>query len=843
MKKRMGMLVFVLIVCAALGLTLLACDSSEQSGYSVAFEANGGSAVEGLSGVTEVAEAPSSVRTGYTLEGWYLAPDLSGEAVTFPLTVTADTTLYAKWSANTYTVSFDYTTADGGIGESSIEGTYGSALGALPAPTMTGYTFAGWYDGDTLYTADSLMPAGDLELSAVFAANTYTLTFDTTVEGLTVEDVSVTFAAAVPALPVPEREGYTFLGWWDADGDKFEAGAPYNTVGDTALTARWEQITFTVTAVVGYDGGEDKIVPDVAYGTTIGEVLETIGYVSRPGYKQPDWYLDAEFANEVDEDAKLTAETSIYAKWEAMTYYLTFSKWELQEGSPVLFESAGENYDFTVTVTYGQPIGDLPGVEEGVYVPAGFTFTGWGTANPSITGERNNPVEEDTVWTWTDNNQINLKPGYERITYTLTLDAGEGAFEEGGSTVTVPAEYYTSLSTLLAGYTPEQDGKTFGGWAYDGETVETEGFYTWTQDITLTAVWYGLPQTLTLDPAGGTMQGETELTVNGSAEIGALPVPAKEGYTFAGWWADEVEYIETSLMPESALTLTAKWTANTYTISFSSEGGGDFEAIEVAFGSVIPELPTPDKAGSVFTGWLLGSEQVKQGDTYIWAYDITLVAGYEGEVAYTEGINYVFVPEADGIPAHFKVGADGFAQDYTGDAYEGDNLTEVILRSEVKHTDGQTYPVTEIGTFAFYMKASLQHITIPDSVTFIGDSAFQNSGLVELTIPSSVKEIGGMGMIFLGCGQLKKVVYEEGSPITSFDCTYALNSVKSLEELTLPANLTTLVLDNVNSVFTSPLLAHIYIPAAEGQKYVSNAEGTQITDTTTDTVIWTSPIF
>ena len=840
MKKRMGMLVFVLIVCAALGLTLLACDSSEQSGYSVAFEANGGSAVESLSSVTEVAEAPSSVRTGYTLEGWYLASDLSGEAVTFPLTVTADTTLYAKWSANTYTVSFDYTTADGGIGESSIEGTYGSALGALPAPTMTGYTFAGWYDGDTLYTADSLMPAGDLELSAVFAANTYTLTFDTTVEGLTVEDVSVTFAAAVPALPVPEREGYTFLGWWDADGDKFEAGAPYNTVGDTALTARWEQITFSFTVDVNYDGGADKSVT-VPYGTTIGEALDETGAVQREGYTLEGWYLNAECTETADENAELTAETTVYAKWTANTYTLTFAKYVLREGSPVLFEYGGEEYDFTRTVTYGQPVGELPGVEDGVYVPAGFTFTGWGWAATSNTGEQSQPIDETYVWNFTDDARLSLKPGYERNTYALTLDAGAGVFAEGGSTVTLDAEYYSSLSALLSGYTPAQDGKIFGGWAYDGETVDTAGFYTWAQDITLTAVWYGLPQTLTLDPAGGTMQGETELTVNGGEEIGALPVPAKEGYTFAGWWADEVEYTETSLMPESALTLTAKWTANTYTISFSSEGGGEFEAIEVAFGSVIPELPTPDKAGSVFTGWLLGSVQVKQGDTYIWAYDITLVAGYEGEVAYTEGINYVFVPEADGIPAHFKVGADGFDQDYTGDAYEGDNLTEVILRSEVKHTDGQTYPVTEIGTFAFYMKASLQHITIPESVTFIGESAFQNSGLVELTIPSSVKEIGGMGMIFLGCGQLKKVVYEEGSPITSFDCTYALNSVKSLEELTLPANLTTLVLDNVNSVFTSPLLAHIYIPAAEGQKYVSNADGTQITDTSTGTVIWTSP--
>lgn len=841
MKKRMGMLVFVLIVCAALGLTLLACDSSEQSGYSVTFEANGGSAVESLSGVTEVAEAPSSARTGYTLEGWYLASDLSGEAVTFPLAVTADTTLYAKWSANIYTVSFDYTTADGGIGESSKEVAYGSALGTLPAPTMTGNTFAGWYDGDTLYTAESLMPAGDLDLSAVFAANTYTLTFDTTVEGLTVDDVTVTFAAAVPALPVPEREGYTFLGWWDADGDKFEAGVPYNTVGDTALTARWEQITFSFTTDVNYDGGADKSVT-VPYGTTIGEALDETGAVLRDGYDLEGWYLDAECTETADKNAELTAETTVYAKWTANTYELTFAKYVLREGSPVLFEYSGEEYDFTVTVTYGQPVGELPGVDDGVYVPAGFAFTGWGTANTSNTGERINPVEEDTVWIWTDSNQITLKPGYERITYTLTLDAGEGAFEEGGSTATVPAEYHTSLS-LLEGYTPEQDGKIFGGWAYDGETVDTAGFYTWTQDVTLTAVWYGLPYTLTLDPDGGTMQGEAERTVNGGAELGALPTPEKEGYTFDGWWADETEYTADSLMPDSALTLTAKWAANTYTITFSSDGGGEFEAVEVKFGETIPALPVPEKEGSVFTGWLLGSVQVKQGDTYTWAYDITLVAGYEGEVAYTEGINYVFVPEADGVPAHFKVGADGYGQDYTGDAYEGDNLTEVILRSEVEHTDGQTYPVTEIGTYAFYMKASLQHITIPDSVTFIGDMAFLNSGLVELTIPSSVKEIGGRGMIFLGCQQLKKVVYEEGSPITSFDSTTALNSVKSLEELTLPSNLTTLVLDNVNSVYSCPSLTHIYIPAAEGQKYVSNAEGTQITDTTTDTVIWTSPIF
>ena len=758
----------MLIVCAALGLTLLACDSSEQSGYSVAFEANGGSAVESLSGVTEVAEAPFSVRTGYTLEGWYLAADFSGEAVTFPLAVTADTTLYAKWSANTYTVSFDYTTADGGIGESGIEVAYGSALGTLPAPTMTGNTFAGWYDGDTLYTADSLMPAGDLDLSAVFAANTYTLTFDTTVEGLAVDDVTVTFATAVPALPVPEREGYTFLGWWDADGDKFEAGVTYNTVGDTALTARWEQITFTVTAVVGYEGGDDKTVT-VPYGTTIGEALDTIGYVSRPGHKPPEWYLDAEFANEVDKDAELTAETSLYAKWEAETYILNFSKWELREGSLVLFEYSGENYDFTRTVTYGQPIGDLPGVEEGVYVPAGFAFTGWGTANPSNTGERNNPVDEDTVWTWTDSNQITLKPGYERITYTLTLDAGEGAFAEGGSTVTVDAEYHTSLSTLLAGYTPEQDGKTFGGWAHDGETVDTAGNYTWAEDVTLTAVWIDASYTVTLDFNDEDATPDRNIEVDYLGTFGdKLPTPQRDGFEFLGW-----EYIEgdtvTAVTSETVfdwtndITLVAKWQ--------------ELDSVQVSY--------TYDSASQSYA--------VEKLDT-------------------STGAN-VYVP-----------------------VYEGDSITSLTIPATYDDGINGEHPVTKIGLNAFKDKANLKELILPDTITTLTSAnIIAGTGITELVIPASVTKIGLN--TFKDATSLEKLTFE--SDEFSSKITANFSTLTSLKELTLPANFdaTSTFWKNVSHV------EHIYIPAAEGQKYVSNADGTQITDTTTDTVIWTSPIF
>lgn len=830
-KKRMGLLVFVLLLCTVLGATLLACDDDKQpSGFGVTFETDGGTAVAALEGVTEVAESPATSKTGYTFAGWYLSADLSGEAVTFPLAVTADTTLYAKWTANTYTVTFDYGMAQDGIGADEKDVAFGAALGELPAPTATGYTFAGWYDGDTLYTADSVMPAADLDLTAVFAANEYTLTFDTTVDGITVEDVTVTFAAAVPALPVPEREGWTFLGWWDADGDKFEAGATYITVGDTALTARWEQITFSFTVDVNYDGGADKSVT-VPYGTTIGEALDETGAVLRDGYTLEGWYLNAECTETADKNAELTAETTVYAKWTANTYELTFAKYVLREGSPVLFEYGGEEYDFTVTVTYGQPVGELPGVEDGVYVPAGFTFTGWGWAVTSNTGEQGEPIDETYVWNFTDDTRLSLKPGYARNTYTLTLDAGEGAFRGGESTVTLDAEYYSSLSALLSGYTPAQENKTFGGWAYDGAPVGER--YLWTEDVTLTAVWYGLPYTLTLDPDGGTMQGEAERTVNGGAELGALPTPEKEGYTFDGWWADETEYTADSLMPDSALTLTAKWAANTYTITFSSDGGGEFEAVEVKFGETVPALPVPEKEGSVFTGWLLGSVQVKEGDTYTWAFDITLVAGYEGEVAYTEGINYVFVPEADGVPAHFKVG-NGTAKD----AYEGDTLTHVVLRSEVEHTDGQMYPVTEIANAAFSGKTALVSVTLPDTLTTIGLAAFGQTGVKELVIPASVVTLNRAFMTMMS---LEKLVFEEGSQITAFVLAQQIGNCRALKEIQLPSNLETLTIPS-NTAAAFPALNHIYIPAAEGQKYVSNADGTQITDTSTGTVVWTSPV-
>jgi uncharacterized repeat protein (TIGR02543 family) len=98
--------------------------------------------------------------------------------------IAANTTLYAYWTANTYTVTFDKQSGTGG--SDSVSATYGAAMPAATAPTRTGYTFGGYYTaaggaGTQYYTAAMASArnwdiAANTTLYANWTANTYTVT-------------------------------------------------------------------------------------------------------------------------------------------------------------------------------------------------------------------------------------------------------------------------------------------------------------------------------------------------------------------------------------------------------------------------------------------------------------------------------------------------------------------------------------------------------------------------------------------------------------------------------------------------------------------------------------------
>ena len=115
--------------------------------YTVTFNSQGGTAVD--SQTVEhgglVSEPTAPTWTGHTFGGWYKESGCTNAWVFATDTVTSDVTLYAKWTINTYTVTFNKNGGDTEANPKTKTATYGGNVGTLPtAPTRTGYTFTSW---------------------------------------------------------------------------------------------------------------------------------------------------------------------------------------------------------------------------------------------------------------------------------------------------------------------------------------------------------------------------------------------------------------------------------------------------------------------------------------------------------------------------------------------------------------------------------------------------------------------------------------------------------------------------------------------------------------------------
>ena len=106
-------------------------------------------------------------------------------------------------------------------------------------PEREGYTFVGW----DKTVADVVTE--NVTYTAVWTANTYTLTLDAGEGTVDPATATVTYDAAVGELPVPTRDGYEFAGWTDENGTIVTADTVYTVAGDSTLTAQWEKLPDT----------------------------------------------------------------------------------------------------------------------------------------------------------------------------------------------------------------------------------------------------------------------------------------------------------------------------------------------------------------------------------------------------------------------------------------------------------------------------------------------------------------------------------------------------------------------------------------------------------------------
>ena len=194
--------------------------------YTVYFDANGGSVSPSSKEAVYMEEygaLPDPYWTGYDFEGWYTART-GGTKVTSGsrMQTGAGHTLYAHWTGRKYTVYFN--AGGGSVSPSSTTVTYGSAYGTLPVPVRSGYRFEGWYtsySGGTEITSSSLIwTTASHTLYAHWKEGEeeqgYLINFDANGGEVAVLSKTVVYGSIYGALPVPERDGYDFAGWYTA---------------------------------------------------------------------------------------------------------------------------------------------------------------------------------------------------------------------------------------------------------------------------------------------------------------------------------------------------------------------------------------------------------------------------------------------------------------------------------------------------------------------------------------------------------------------------------------------------------------------------------------------------
>lgn len=167
--------------------------------------------------------------------------------------------------------------------------------------------------------------------------------------------------------------------------------------------------------------------------------------------------------------------------------------------------------------------------------------------------------------------------------------------------------------------------------------------------------------------------------------LGTLPAPTRTGYTFGGWFTDDGTFqnqVDANTVVEGDMTLYAKWTAKSLTVTFNTNGGVNLtpSTKTVTYGQSYGELPTPERSGYGFQGWFTeqaGGTEVTASTTVSAAGDHTLYAhwvelkviprtvfdfGAQETFTYDKSSRtaaYTFNPDSVDCPA-----ADSFTIDY-----------------------------------------------------------------------------------------------------------------------------------------------------------------------------------
>lgn len=399
------------------GFTLYAHWEVDSS--TVTLNDNGGSGGSGSVTATYNSAMPTPIalptRTGYTFDGYWDAK--SGGTQYYTSTGQSATTwnkagpqtLYARWTAKTYTVTFDKQSGSGG--SDNVTATYNSAMPAMTKPTRTGYTFGGYWDaasgGTQYYKADGSSArtwnkASNTKLYAHWTANKYTVTLNSQNGTGGSTSVEATYGSAMPSANMPTRTGYTFGGYYtetNGGGTQYynESGGStsnWNIANATTLYAKWTPITYKVV----YNGNKPATASNDVLGTTADSThtYDTAKDLTSNGFSLVGWTFKGWTHNSNGTGTVYTngqsvtnltstndATYDLYAKWEANKYTVTLNQNYVGGGSEVV----------EATYDSDMPTATLPTRD-------GYVFCGYYDTNAQTGGTQYYKADGTSARTW-----------------------------------------------------------------------------------------------------------------------------------------------------------------------------------------------------------------------------------------------------------------------------------------------------------------------------------------------------------------------------------------------------------------------------------------------------------
>jgi uncharacterized repeat protein (TIGR02543 family) len=193
---------------------------------------------------------PAPTRRGYSFKGWYLdASYKKAYQAGKTAALSDDTTIYARWEANRYTVNFN---VNGGKklakSKASKAVSFDSAIGALPLPkaSKSKYGFAGWFTakkGGLRVTSDTKVDFTAAKTYYAHWGKKYTVKFNAAGGKVSKKKMTVVKGSLYGKFPKPSRKGYSFKGWYTkkSGGKKIESGQTVTIKKTSTFYAHWSK--------------------------------------------------------------------------------------------------------------------------------------------------------------------------------------------------------------------------------------------------------------------------------------------------------------------------------------------------------------------------------------------------------------------------------------------------------------------------------------------------------------------------------------------------------------------------------------------------------------------------